>query len=67
MSQSSIFKILAVEVLMYEFFVFVGMSRINPQRQRIHRMLTEILGGSHYSRISVLTPYYYEIGEKLIL
>lgn len=65
MSQSSIFKILAVEVLMCEFFV--GMSRINPQRQRIHRMLTEILGGSHYSRISVLTPYYYEIGEKLIL
>ncbi|NWW38946.1 FAKD1 protein, partial [Panurus biarmicus] len=42
-------------------------SRINPQRQHIHRMLTEILGGSHYSRISVLTPYYYEIGEKLVL
>uniref|UniRef100_A0A8C3DAT9 FAST kinase domains 1 n=1 Tax=Corvus moneduloides TaxID=1196302 RepID=A0A8C3DAT9_CORMO len=36
-------------------------SQINPQRQHIHRMLIEILGGSNYSRISVLTPYYYEI------
>uniref|UniRef100_A0A8C3V411 FAST kinase domains 1 n=1 Tax=Catharus ustulatus TaxID=91951 RepID=A0A8C3V411_CATUS len=44
-----------------------SVSRINPQRQHIHRMLTEILGGRHYSRISVLTPYYYEIGEKIAL
>ncbi|NXT98697.1 FAKD1 protein, partial [Buphagus erythrorhynchus] len=42
-------------------------SRINPQRQHIHRMLTEILGGSHYSRISVLTPYYYEIDFECVL
>uniref|UniRef100_A0A8D0G1F2 FAST kinase domains 1 n=1 Tax=Strix occidentalis caurina TaxID=311401 RepID=A0A8D0G1F2_STROC len=42
-------------------------SRINPLRQHVHRMLTEILGGSHYARISVLTPYYYEIGEKIAL
>ncbi|NXC18815.1 FAKD1 protein, partial [Corythaeola cristata] len=42
-------------------------SRINPLRRHVHRMLTEILGGSHYARVSVLTPYYYEIGEKLIL
>ncbi|NXD20263.1 FAKD1 protein, partial [Spelaeornis formosus] len=41
--------------------------RINPQRQQIHRMLTEILGGIHYSRISVLTPYYYEIDFECIL
>lgn len=66
-SQSTIFRILAMDILMYEFFVFVGMSQINPQRQHIHRMLAEILGGRHYSRISVLTPYYYEIGEKLVL
>ncbi|XP_041329238.1 FAST kinase domain-containing protein 1, mitochondrial isoform X2 [Pyrgilauda ruficollis] len=44
-----------------------SMSQINPQRQHIHRMLTEILGGSHYSRISVLTPYYYEIDFECVL
>ncbi|NXV19655.1 FAKD1 protein, partial [Cepphus grylle] len=42
-------------------------SRINPLRQRVHRMLTEILGGSRYARISVLTPYYYEIDFECIL
>ncbi|NXL51821.1 FAKD1 protein, partial [Podilymbus podiceps] len=42
-------------------------SRINPLRQHIHKMLTEILGGSHYTRISVLTPYYYEIDFECIL
>ncbi|NXG16257.1 FAKD1 protein, partial [Grallaria varia] len=42
-------------------------SRINPLRQRVHRMLTEILGGSQYSRISVLTPYYYEIDFECVL
>ncbi|NXH34550.1 FAKD1 protein, partial [Myiagra hebetior] len=44
-----------------------SMSRINPQRQHIHRMLTEILGGSHYSRISVVTPYHYEIDFECVL
>ncbi|XP_075009257.1 FAST kinase domain-containing protein 1, mitochondrial isoform X4 [Calonectris borealis] len=42
-------------------------SRINPLRQHVHRMLTEILGGSHYARISVLTPYYYEIDFECVL
>ncbi|NXF52095.1 FAKD1 protein, partial [Oceanites oceanicus] len=42
-------------------------SRIKPLRQHVHRMLTEILGGSHYARISVLTPYYYEIDFECIL
>uniref|UniRef100_A0A8C3DAS9 FAST kinase domains 1 n=1 Tax=Corvus moneduloides TaxID=1196302 RepID=A0A8C3DAS9_CORMO len=42
-------------------------SQINPQRQHIHRMLIEILGGSNYSRISVLTPYYYEIDFECVL
>ncbi|NXG56365.1 FAKD1 protein, partial [Hemiprocne comata] len=42
-------------------------SRINPLRQHVHRMLTEILGGSNYARISVLTPYYYEIDFECIL
>ncbi|NXT56743.1 FAKD1 protein, partial [Pluvianellus socialis] len=42
-------------------------SRINPLRQHIHRMLTEILGGSNYARISVLTPYYYEIDFECVL
>ncbi|NXO55619.1 FAKD1 protein, partial [Aramus guarauna] len=42
-------------------------SRINPLQQHVHRMLTEILGGSHYARISVLTPYYYEIDFECIL
>ncbi|NXV41880.1 FAKD1 protein, partial [Uria aalge] len=42
-------------------------SRINPLRQRVHRILTEILGGSNYARISVLTPYYYEIDFECIL
>lgn len=42
-------------------------SRVNPLRQHVHRMLTEILGGSNYARISVLTPYYYEIDFECIL
>ncbi|XP_005520059.1 PREDICTED: FAST kinase domain-containing protein 1 [Pseudopodoces humilis] len=42
-------------------------SRINPQQQHIHRMLTEILGGSHYSRMSVVTPYYYETDFECVL
>ncbi|XP_010141018.1 PREDICTED: FAST kinase domain-containing protein 1 [Buceros rhinoceros silvestris] len=42
-------------------------SRINPLRQHVHRLLTEILGGSHYARISVLTPYYYEIDFECLL
>ncbi|XP_068263612.1 FAST kinase domain-containing protein 1, mitochondrial isoform X1 [Nyctibius grandis] len=41
--------------------------RINPLQQHVHRMLTEILGGSNYARISVLTPYYYEIDFECIL
>ncbi|NWU79998.1 FAKD1 protein, partial [Onychorhynchus coronatus] len=44
-----------------------SMSRINPLRQHVHRMLTEILGGSQYSRVSVLTPYYYEIDFECVL
>ncbi|NXN74751.1 FAKD1 protein, partial [Himantopus himantopus] len=42
-------------------------SRRNPLRQHVHRMLTEILGGSNYARISVLTPYYYEIDFECVL
>ncbi|XP_065606597.1 FAST kinase domain-containing protein 1, mitochondrial [Cyrtonyx montezumae] len=44
-----------------------GISRINPLRQHVHRLLAEILGGSHYARVSVLTPYYYEIDFECIL
>ncbi|NXI61207.1 FAKD1 protein, partial [Anseranas semipalmata] len=44
-----------------------GRSRINPLRQHVHRMLAEILGGSHYARMSVLTPYCYEIDFECIL
>uniref|UniRef100_A0A8C3V3S8 FAST kinase domains 1 n=1 Tax=Catharus ustulatus TaxID=91951 RepID=A0A8C3V3S8_CATUS len=50
-----------------EFHIPWFHDRINPQRQHIHRMLTEILGGRHYSRISVLTPYYYEIDFECVL
>uniref|UniRef100_A0A8B9T5U0 FAST kinase domains 1 n=1 Tax=Anas platyrhynchos TaxID=8839 RepID=A0A8B9T5U0_ANAPL len=46
---------------------YTGRSRINPLRQHIHKMLAEILGGSHYTRVSVLTPYYYEIDFECIL
>ncbi|KFQ37892.1 FAST kinase domain-containing protein 1 [Mesitornis unicolor] len=42
-------------------------SRINPLRQHVHRMLTEILGGSHYARTSVLTPYCYKIDFECVL
>ncbi|XP_049675194.1 FAST kinase domain-containing protein 1, mitochondrial isoform X2 [Accipiter gentilis] len=42
-------------------------SQINPLRQHVHRVLTEILGGSHYARMSVLTPYCYEIDFECIL
>ncbi|NXW58893.1 FAKD1 protein, partial [Eurystomus gularis] len=42
-------------------------SRINPLRQHVHRMLTEILGGTHYARVSVLTPYYYKIDFECVL
>ncbi|NXG79171.1 FAKD1 protein, partial [Baryphthengus martii] len=41
--------------------------RRSPLLQHVHRMLTEILGGSHYARISVLTPYYYEIDFECVL
>ncbi|XP_008937343.1 PREDICTED: FAST kinase domain-containing protein 1 [Merops nubicus] len=44
-----------------------GSNSINPLRRHIHRMLTEILGGSHYARVSVLTPYYYEIDFECVL
>ncbi|NXK52698.1 FAKD1 protein, partial [Chauna torquata] len=44
-----------------------GNGRLNPLRQHVHRMLAEILGGSHYARVSVLTPYYYEIDFECIL
>ncbi|OXB60614.1 hypothetical protein ASZ78_001147 [Callipepla squamata] len=44
-----------------------GISRINPLRQHVHRLLAEILGGSHYARVSVLTPYYYVIDFECIL
>ncbi|NXJ52525.1 FAKD1 protein, partial [Spizaetus tyrannus] len=42
-------------------------SQINPLRQYVHRMLTEILGGSHYARMSVLTAYCYEIDFECVL
>ncbi|NWX19785.1 FAKD1 protein, partial [Aegotheles bennettii] len=42
-------------------------NRINPLRQHVHRMLTEILGESNYARISALTPYCYEIDFECIL
>ncbi|XP_067994755.1 FAST kinase domain-containing protein 1, mitochondrial isoform X1 [Melanerpes formicivorus] len=42
-------------------------SRMNPLRQHIYRLLTEILGGSRYARMSVLTPYYYKIDFECIL
>ncbi|NXH12435.1 FAKD1 protein, partial [Bucco capensis] len=44
-----------------------GNSRTNPLRQRVHGMLAEILGGSHYAKISALTPYYYEIDFECVL
>ncbi|NXA13536.1 FAKD1 protein, partial [Sapayoa aenigma] len=47
--------------------VFHSTSRINPLQQHVHRMLTEILGGSQYSRVSVLTPYCYEIDFECVL
>ncbi|XP_061860394.1 FAST kinase domain-containing protein 1, mitochondrial isoform X2 [Colius striatus] len=46
---------------------FNSSHRKNPLRQHVHRMLTEILGGSHFAKISVLTPYYYEIDLECIL
>ncbi|XP_009077229.1 PREDICTED: FAST kinase domain-containing protein 1 [Acanthisitta chloris] len=47
--------------------VFHNSNRINPPRQHVYRMLAEILGGSHYVRTSVLTPYYYEIDFECVL
>ncbi|XP_077175899.1 FAST kinase domain-containing protein 1, mitochondrial isoform X2 [Paroedura picta] len=41
--------------------------RLNTLHQQIHRMLGEILGGSHFARASVLTPYYYVIDFECIL
>uniref|UniRef100_A0A8C0GLK0 FAST kinase domains 1 n=1 Tax=Chelonoidis abingdonii TaxID=106734 RepID=A0A8C0GLK0_CHEAB len=39
----------------------------NTAQQQIHRMLGEILGGSQYAKVSVLTPYYYGIDFECIL
>ncbi|KAL8183434.1 UNVERIFIED_CONTAM: hypothetical protein K2H54_041135 [Gekko kuhli] len=35
--------------------------------QQIHRLLGEILGGSHFAKASALTPYYYGIDFECIL
>ncbi|NWI85447.1 FAKD1 protein, partial [Pitta sordida] len=42
-------------------------NRINALQQHVHGLLTEILGGSQYSRMSVLTPYYYKIDFECVL
>ncbi|NXD06128.1 FAKD1 protein, partial [Nothocercus nigrocapillus] len=47
--------------------LFKGNRRINSLRWHVHGMLAEILGGSHYTKISVLTPYCYEIDFECIL
>ncbi|KAM8806539.1 FAST kinase domain-containing protein 1, mitochondrial [Eudromia elegans] len=47
--------------------LFKGSRRVSSLRRHVHRMLAEILGGSHYTKISVLTPYSYEIDFECIL
>ncbi|NWI20702.1 FAKD1 protein, partial [Crypturellus soui] len=47
--------------------LFKGNRRINSLRRHVRGMLAEILGGSHYTKISVLTPYCYEIDFECIL
>ncbi|XP_037768429.2 FAST kinase domain-containing protein 1, mitochondrial isoform X4 [Chelonia mydas] len=44
-----------------------GNGSTNTAQQQIHRMLGEILGGSQYAKVSVLTPYYYGIDFECIL
>nr|XP_056717361.1 FAST kinase domain-containing protein 1, mitochondrial [Euleptes europaea] len=41
-----------------------GLSALH---QQIHRLLGETLGGSHFAKASVLTPYYYGIDFECIL
>ncbi|NWX82235.1 FAKD1 protein, partial [Nothoprocta pentlandii] len=44
-----------------------GNRRTSSLRRHVQKMLAEILGGSHYTKISVLTPYCYEIDFECIL
>nr|XP_005290470.1 FAST kinase domain-containing protein 1, mitochondrial isoform X1 [Chrysemys picta bellii]XP_008176640.1 FAST kinase domain-containing protein 1, mitochondrial isoform X1 [Chrysemys picta bellii]XP_008176641.1 FAST kinase domain-containing protein 1, mitochondrial isoform X1 [Chrysemys picta bellii]XP_023970587.1 FAST kinase domain-containing protein 1, mitochondrial isoform X1 [Chrysemys picta bellii]XP_023970589.1 FAST kinase domain-containing protein 1, mitochondrial isoform X1 [Chrysemys len=44
-----------------------GNRSTNTAQQQIRRMLGEILGGSQYAKVSVLTPYYYGIDFEFIL
>ncbi|XP_077686208.1 FAST kinase domain-containing protein 1, mitochondrial isoform X3 [Eretmochelys imbricata] len=44
-----------------------GNGSTNTAQQQIHRMLGEILGGSQYAKVSVLTPYCYGIDFECIL
>ncbi|XP_034642026.1 FAST kinase domain-containing protein 1, mitochondrial isoform X2 [Trachemys scripta elegans] len=44
-----------------------GNRSTNTAQQQIRRMLGEILGGSQYAKVSVLTPYYYRIDFEFIL
>ncbi|MEE6489533.1 hypothetical protein FKM82_015606 [Ascaphus truei] len=38
-------------------------SSISSVQRQIHQMLGEILGGIHYAKVSVMTPYYHAIGK----
>ncbi|XP_054826784.1 FAST kinase domain-containing protein 1, mitochondrial [Eublepharis macularius] len=42
-------------------------SGLSALQRQIHRLLGEILGGSHFAKASVLTPYYYKIDFECIL
>ncbi|XP_053265077.1 FAST kinase domain-containing protein 1, mitochondrial [Podarcis raffonei] len=44
-----------------------GSGSLSTLQQQIHGLLGEILGGSHFAKVSVLTPYYYGIDFECIL
>ncbi|KAJ6660729.1 hypothetical protein lerEdw1_017355 [Lerista edwardsae] len=44
-----------------------GNGKLSALQQQIHKLLGQILGGSHFAKVSVFTPYYYGIDFECIL
>nr|XP_034989311.1 FAST kinase domain-containing protein 1, mitochondrial isoform X2 [Zootoca vivipara] len=44
-----------------------GSGSLSALQQQIHGLLGEILGGRHFAKVSVFTPYYYGIDFECIL
>ncbi|XP_069472265.1 FAST kinase domain-containing protein 1, mitochondrial isoform X2 [Ambystoma mexicanum] len=44
-----------------------GNGSLSALQHQVHHLLGELLGGVHYARVAVMTPYYYTIDFECIL